>query len=149
MNNVQSINDISKETLTFLGFFDNSMIEKIPFYVITKLCEEAGDSKLDFYIDVNKSFEEQQISEKSKDLISLIYYDYIANEKEKKELLSQWNYNEKEYEERKKEKYSYENIFKNKKDVVYSTELVEVKKENIFTKILKLIRRVFSKREER
>ena len=59
MENVQNISDISKETLTFLAFFDNKMIEKIPAHIITKLCEEAADSKLDFYIDVNKSFEEQ------------------------------------------------------------------------------------------
>lgn len=143
MTNVQSISDISKETLTFLGFFENSMIEKIPFYVIAKLCEKAADSKLDFYIDVDKSFEEQQISEKSKDLISLIYYDYIASEEEKKELLTQWNYNEKEYEERKKEKYSYEDIFNHPKEKSTPTELVVAKKENIFTKIAKLIKNLF------
>ena len=69
METVQNISDISKETLTFLAFFDNKMIEKIPVHTITKLCEEAADSKLDFYIDVNKSFKEQEISEKAR-----IYY---------------------------------------------------------------------------
>lgn len=143
MTNVQSISDISKETLIFLGFFEKSMIEKIPFYVITKLCEEAADSKLEFYIDLDKSFEEQQISEKSKDLIALIYYEYIASKEEKKKLLTQWNYNEKEYEEMKKEKYSFEDIFKHPKEMPISTDLVVVKKENIFTKIAKLIKNLF------
>ena len=114
MENVQNISDISKETLTFLAFFDNKMIENIPVHIITKLCEEAADSKLDFYIDVNKSFEEQKISEKSKDLISLIYYEYIAEEDEKKEILKQWNLNEKNYQNAQKEKYNYDNIFTKK-----------------------------------
>ena len=94
MLNVQSISDISKETLTFLAFFDNKMIEKIPNRVFDKLSKEAADSKLDFYIDVNKSFDEQNISEKSKDLISLIYYTYIAENDEKKEIVNQWSINE-------------------------------------------------------
>ena len=51
------------------SIFDNEMIEKIPGYVISKLCKEAADSKLNFYINPNKKFEEQELSEKSKDLI--------------------------------------------------------------------------------
>ncbi len=140
MENVQNISDISKETLTFLAFFDNKMIENIPEYIITKLCEEAADSKLDFYIDVNKSFQEQKISEKSKDLISLIYYDYIADEDEKKEILKQWNLNEKDYQKAQKEKYNYDNIFKKEKANTTCVELIEVKKDTIFQKIKKLIK---------
>ena len=115
MENIQNICDISKETLTFLAFFDNKLIEKIPTHIISKLCEEAADSKLDFYIDTTKSFQEQNISEKSKDLISLIYYDYIAEEDEKKEILNQWNLNETNYQKLQKEKYKYDNLFSNKK----------------------------------
>ena len=37
MKNPQTINDISKETLTFLAYFENEMIEKIPNKVISKL----------------------------------------------------------------------------------------------------------------
>lgn len=139
MENVQNISDISKETLTFLAFFDNKMIEKIPVHVITKLCEEAADSKLDFYIDVNKSFKEQKISEKSKDLISLIYYDYIAEEDEKREILKQWNLNEKDYQNAQKEN---DNIFIKKKENPTCVELIEVKKETIFQKIKNLFKKI-------
>lgn len=143
MESVQNISDISKETLTFLAFFDNKMIEKIPGHIITKLCEEAADSKLDFYIDVNKSFEEQKISEKSKDLISLIYYDYIAEEDEKKEILKQWNLNEKNYQNAQKEKYNYYNIFANKENTT-CVELIEVKRETIFQKIKNLLKKIIT-----
>ena len=141
METVKNINDISKETLTFLAFFDDKMIKKIPAYVIARLCEEAADSKLDFYIDLNKSFEEQKISEKSKDLISLIYYDYIAEEEEKTKILNQWNLNEKNYQDIQKEKYSYNNIFENRKKTT-CVELIEIKKDTIFQKIKKLLKKI-------
>lgn len=141
MENIQNISDISKETLTFLAFFDNKLIEKIPTHIISKLCEEAADSKLDFYIDTAKSFQEQNISAKSKDLISLIYYDYIAEEDEKKEILNQWNLNEKNYQKLQKEKYNYANLFSNKKNST-CVELVEVKKENIFQKIINFFKKM-------
>lgn len=141
MENVQNVSDISKETLTFLAFFDEKMIKKIPVHTIAKLCEEAADSKLNFYIDANKSFTEQDISEESKDLISLIYYDYIAEEEEKKEILNQWNLNEKSYQNLQREKYNYDNIFQNKKSTT-CVELIEVKKETIFQKIKKLLKKI-------
>lgn len=144
MEKILNVSDVSKETLTFLAFFDNKMIEKIPSYIISKLCEEAADSKLDFYIDENKSFKEQKISEKSKDLISLIYYQYIAEEDEKKEILQQWDMNEKNFIQAQKEKYNYDNLFKNKetRDCV---QLIEVKKDNIFQKIKNLIKKILNK----
>ncbi|MEI3355754.1 MAG: hypothetical protein V8R81_01485 [Clostridia bacterium] len=142
MENIETIEDISKETLTFLSFFDSKMIEKIPGSVIKKLCEEAAESKQDFYIDVNENFANQKISEKSKDLIALIYYDYIADEDEKKEILNQWNINEKNYREIKKIKYNYDNIFENRKKTT-SVELVETKQETLLEKIKTILRKVF------
>lgn len=142
MENIQSISDISKETLTFLAFFDSKMIEKIPTHIITRLCEEAADSKLDFYIDINKSFEDQKISEKSKDLISLIYYNYIAEEDEKEEILNQWHLNEKDYQNFQKEKYNSDNIFTKKRENTNCVELIEVKKETIFQKIKNLLKKI-------
>ena len=144
MENIQSISDISKETLTFLAFIDNKMIEKIPANVITKLCNEAADSNLDFYIDVNKNFAEQKISEESKDLIAHIYYDYIAEEDEKQEILKQWNLNEKNYQDAQKNKYNGDNLFANNKKTT-CVNLVEVKKETIFQKIKNFLQKIIAR----
>lgn len=148
MEKVQNISDISKETLTFLAFFDNKMIEKIPGYIITKLCEEAADSKNDFYIDASKSFEEQKISEKSKDLLALIYYDYIAEEEEKKEILEQWKLNEEKYNNIQNQKYSYDNLFANKSQKHETNNVnlpIKVEKENIFKRLIKYIKSIINK----
>lgn len=144
MEKVQNISDISKETLTFLSYFDKKLIEKIPNYIITKLCEEAADSKLNFYIDTSKSFVEQAISEKSKDLISFIYYDYIAEEQEKEEILKQWNLNEKNFQKDLREKYNIDNILKNKRRETFieNTNLpVEIKEESFLKKLVNFIKK--------
>lgn len=144
MQMVQNISDISKETLTFLAFFDKKMIEKIPANIIKRLCDEAADSNLDFYIDASRTFEEQEISEKSKDLISLIYYYCIAEEDEQKEILKQWNLNETNYQNDQKEKYNYDNLFKQKENITH-VELIKVEKETIFQKIKKLLKKLLNK----
>ena len=117
MERVQSISDISKETLTFLAFFDNAMIDKIPAHIITKLCEQAADSNLDFY-------------------------DYIAEENEKEEILKQWELNEQSYQNAQKEKYSYDNLFKKPEETSSCVELIETKKETIFQKIKNLLKKL-------
>lgn len=149
MENIQTINDISKETLTFLAFFDDEMIKKIPSNVIVKLCEEASDSIVDFFVDPNKNFEKQKISEKSKDLISLIYYLYIADKVEKKEIKNNWELNDENFERFQKEKYSPDNLFKNslKTNNQYTEQcqknsMIEYK-ESLFRKILIKIKNIF------
>ena len=144
MEKVRNISDISKETLTFLSYFDSKLIEKVPNNIIAKLCDEAADSKLNFYVNTNKSFGEQIISEKSKDLISLIYYDYIAEEEEKKEILKQWNLNEKNFQEHQREKYNIDNILKNKQRETFienTNLLVEIKEESFIKKIVNFIKK--------
>lgn len=146
---MENMSDISKETLTFLAFFDSKMIERIPDYVVAKLCNEAADSNMNFYVDVSKSFEEQEISEKSKDLIAHIYYDYIAEEDEKQEILKQWNLNEREYQKALKEKYAYDNIFIKKKEDTNCVDLIVVEKKTIFQKIKEFLSKYWSKTKGR
>ena len=43
MKNTQTISDISKETLTFLAYFNDEMINKIPINVIIKLCDRFNN----------------------------------------------------------------------------------------------------------
>lgn len=146
MKQIQEINDVCKEVLTILAYFDNGLIEKIPARVFDQLKELAADSKSDFYIDTEKNLDEQNISEKSKDLISLIYHNFVADENEKNELSKIWNENENKYQEELKEKYNPDKIFQNSaKDastIENNTAMVEYRKENIFDKIRKFIKNI-------
>jgi len=150
MEQIQEINDVCKEVLTILSLFSDDLIKRIPDKVLKNLSELAADSKSNFYFDKEKRLEEQNISEKGKDLISLIYYDYIADKSEKDELFKLWSQNEKVYQESIREKYNPENIFKNKNETIdkekitnsQATYLVKYK-ENIFTKIINSIKKIF------
>lgn len=150
MKMIREINDVSKEVLTILSYFDNRLLQKIPFNVLNKLKELAADSKLDFYINIEKDLEKQEISEESKDLISLIYYIYIADKTEKNNLLKLWKENENKYQDILREKYSIDSILENRKKLELSEEkstnksvdIVEYK-ESIFKKIINKIRSMF------
>lgn len=148
---IQEKNDVYKEVLTVLAYFNDDFIEKIPDKVLKKLNELAADSKTDFYIDTEKKLYEQNISEESKDLISLIYYNFAADKNEKKELLKIWSENENKYQEKLRKIYNSDNIFQNKRkkfskdensSLSSNTAMVEYKKENIFDKIKNFIKKI-------
>lgn len=87
--------DLYKEVITVLSYFNKDIIKKIPTNVFSNLVEMAADSKIEVSIDVTKGLEAQDISQECKDMISLIYYNYIADNDEKKELIKIWAENDK------------------------------------------------------
>lgn len=135
-----NFNDISKEVLTVLSYWEIDLINKIPNSLMNELVDYAADSKKECFIDTNMSLQEQNISEESKDLIALIYYSFIANEDTKKEIKKIWDINEEKYQEDLQKKYNINNIFKKKNiDNNENTDLIEYKEENNFIKFIKKI----------
>ena len=138
MNQVE-ISDVARETIYILQYFNPQFIAKIPTDFINNLKEIAKKSNIPIKIDRNKKLKEQEIFEETKDLISLIYYSYIATEEQKKELTKIWNENELLYQEELREKYNPDNIFKKKmSQKADNMQMIEYKR-NIFQKILKKI----------
>ena len=150
---IQGINDIYKEVLIVLSNMSDEIVEKIPDQVFDELNNLAADSKKDFYIDTSKDIDEQNISREAQNLISLIYYNYIADENEKKEIYNNWKENEKKYNEKLKEKYSLSNILENKitkvevndETQLENIELVKKEEKGIFNKIKNFIKKVITK----
>lgn len=144
--------DVYGEVFTILSLFNDELIDKIPSSVLIKIGNLSLGSKYNFYIDKNKSLKDQNISEDSKDLLALIYYNYIASEDEKKELLKLWNKNEKIYQEQFKKENNFDDLFKNnRKDFSISNNLttskvsmIEYKKETLFSKIKNFIREILN-----
>ena len=66
------VNDIAKETLDILKYFDSNFVSKIPNKFLENLKKVAETSQIIVNIDMNKTLDEQDISEECKDLISLI-----------------------------------------------------------------------------
>ena len=112
MNNQLEINDVAKETLEVLKYFDLDFIAKISGKFLMNLKKLSEKSNIIVTIDQNLKLKDQKISNECKDLISIIYYKYIATEEEKRTIIDIWNNNEALYQEKNREKYNPDNIFK-------------------------------------
>ena len=150
---IQDKSNVYKEVYTILSFLSNDLIDKIPNNVIKQIANLSLDSTSDFYIDKEKKLKDQDISEDSKDLISLIYYDYIASEEEKRELLKLWNENAAIYQEQLRKEYRIDDLFQHQGKeslsgesiLTSNTAMIEYKKETLFSKIINYIKNIFSK----
>lgn len=140
------INDIAKETLSILYYFNSNFIKKIPKYFINELEQLAKNSNLVIHIDKNKSLSEQNILLETKELIALIYYSYIATEIEKEEITKIWNENERLYEEKIKIKYNNNNMFADINQEKNNNAIVKYEK-NIFRDILEKLKKIFLKKK--
>lgn len=149
MTGQMEISDIAKETVEVLKYFDFDFLSKISTNFLKFLEELAKNSSKIVKIDKNKKLKEQNVSNECKSLITLIYYTYIANTEEKKKIEKIWNENELKYQQELRKKYNPEEIFKrNFNKNKESLQMVEIKKENIWIKLLKKIKKFFNKNKE-
>ena len=80
--------DVAKEVITVLSYCDDSFVDKIPDYILKKLNDLAADSLKEVYIDKGKSLMEQNISNECKDLLGMLFFEYMLNSNSKRELLN-------------------------------------------------------------
>lgn len=120
------------ETLEILKYMDDELLNKIPLDIIKKLKEKKSETYVNKFdekdgIDVNK------ISERTKNILAVLYRDYIANEQEKIEfekmlLENEINGDGKDYNIGKSEKQS---------NSTYSSEFLPVEiKKNFWQKLI-------------
>lgn len=140
------ISDVAKETLDILDYFELTFVSKIPDNVLNGLRKIAGESSLIVNIDKNKELKEQEISEECKDLISLIYFNYIATKEEKEEIQKIWNENELLYQKELSEKYNIDNLFHQKQEKEISNLPTVIQKENWIQKILSFLKNIFNRK---
>lgn len=138
------ISNAANEVLSICEYINPKFVAKIPTDFMIKLKELATNSNNCIKIDINKKLSEQEISETGKDLITLIYYSYLATEEEKQQLQESWNKNDSNYAEYIKQKYDPNNIFKKQENVKNDNkEIIEYKK-NFITRILEKLRNKFN-----
>ena len=146
----QENNKVYKEVYTILTFFDTNLINKIPDDFFIKISQLAAKSNYNFYVDSTKSLMEQEISQESKDLLSYIYYQFVAKDYEKQELLKIWEANEKDYKKFLEDTYDFEKIVQ-KKSITSSNDsalndkmlIKESKKNNFLSAIKKFLKNFF------
>ncbi len=102
MKNQIEISNIAKETIEVLNHFDEEFTSKISKTFLNNLYELSKNSNIKVIIDENKELKDQNISEECKDLLSILYYKYIATEEEKTDIIEIWKNNDILYKNSKK-----------------------------------------------
>ena len=140
---------IACETLCILEHCDKSFVNRIPAKILNKLKSiKSNFSTTNLIIYKDKRIEEQDISEDTKNFIALLYYNYVADAEEKKDILNIWIKND----NINNEEVNTINLFEAKNDLNEAEKLEEnlddntkivVYKENIFKKLLLKIKLFF------
>lgn len=137
------------EILDILENSDDTIYKKIP----NKLIEFWQRNKSTTYkpnLDHDKPLNEMDLKEKTKDIITMIYLNYLCDENEKEIIIDRLRKNEENYQLMLRDKYNPDNIFKKQakqetikiEESIKNVDIVEYK-ESIFSKIIKLIKRFF------
>lgn len=124
-----------KEVITIIEHLPDELYVKIPDEIIQNLMLEMDDA----YNYNISSYEDVKMLRETEELLTVIYRDYLASEKERAELVRQEKLEEIANEIEKRKKYSPDNIFVKPQDKYESISIllpVEVKKPNIFSRII-------------
>ena len=136
-----------KEVIEILKYVPQESVNKIPKTMLETF-EKKMDKDYVFNVDINKSFEEQNLLEETKDIFAVIFRDYWATPYQRERIKAKEKYDRQKIEEEKANKYNPDDIFKNKEkdNVGVNNNLpVEKKKENFFKKLISFIKKIIRK----
>lgn len=147
--NEQEMNNVAKEVSVILEYVEPELLKRVPSDLIEYLKEIGSKSDIEIKLETGKAIDKQNILEESKDLLALIFYLYIADENEKKEIMKSWIENENKYQEMLREKYKVnfkatKNKTEEKKDE--KSLIIKEEKESLFSKIKEFIYRIFKRK---
>lgn len=142
-----------KEVIEVLKYVPRESVDKIPRTMIDTFNKKM-DSNYIFSIDINKSFEEQELLEETKAILANIFRDYWATPYQKERIQAKERYDMEIIEEEKHAKYN-DDIFKTRKNNKIDNEEVadntnsnnlpiEVKKEKFYEKIINFFKKIFN-----
>lgn len=140
-----------KEVIEILNYVPQESVNKIPQTMLDTF-KAKMDQSYNFQVDINKSFEEQNLLDETKAIFANIFRDYWATPYQKEIIEAKEKYDRQKAEEEKKAKYNPDDIFnkRNKMDIEEKIEEsntnnlpVEVKKEKFFEKIVNFFKKLF------
>ena len=134
------------EVYSFLNIIGEKYINKIPKNLFQLI---KNQSKVNIEFDVNKDIN-LQLSEASIAFIAYLNLQYWVEDTEKERLINLYKQNDINDEKIKKEKYSYENIFKNKRENTeqIKTQMIIVDKLPWYKKIINKIKEIIKQKEK-
>lgn len=134
------------EVLEVLNHMSKEDYDKIPKDMID-MFQINCNNEYQFKYDLKKEFEEQEISKRAKLILAILFRDYWATPHQKEKIIAKQNSDRQKLEQQKIEKYNPDNIFKKKnieKEDASNSLPIELKKETIYQKIVKFIKRILN-----
>ena len=139
-----------KEVIEILKYVPEESVNKIPQTMLDTF-KTKMDKDYNFIVDINKTFEKQELLAETKAIFANIFRDYWATPYQKERIEAKEKYDRQKIEEEKKEKYNSDDIFNkiNKVDIKEIKEEsnnnlpIEVKKEKFYEKIISFFKKVF------
>jgi len=145
-----------KEVIEILNYVPKESVDKIPQPMIDTF-KTKMDKEYDFKVDVNKSFEEQDLLDETKAIFANIFRDYWATPYQKERIEAKEKLDRQKLEEEKAQKYNPDDLFKKKKvesieeyekeesNISEISNLpIEVKKERFYEKIINFFKKIFN-----
>ena len=143
LNSLYQINEIIK-------YMTPNLKARIPKKIISYF-ENNKSKDYNWKIDETIPLEKQNLLPATKEILTVLYRDYICDDVERVELEKNLTNNEIKYQEKLKEKYNTNNIFKNNVnegvDTITENEKTSVVayRESLFSKIINKIKLIFHK----
>ena len=143
-----------KEVIEILKYVPQESVNKIPKTMLETF-EKKMDKDYVFNVDINKSFEEQNLLEETKDIFAVIFRDYWATPYQRERIKAKENYDRQKIEEEKANKYNPDDIFnkkikeQNKENAKQQNEEQTVNnlpveyKEKFYLRIIRFFKKVF------
>ncbi len=150
---VNTINQSFTEVYDIIMHFEKDMYSKIPPKFLN-LVKQNRDMNYKVNIDYNKNLNEQNLLQKTKIILSLIYRDFLCSPEQRNELIEKDKIELELEEKLLREKYNPDNIFKKmktnivekdneKKKAITENIQMTIYKESIFKSIINSILRFF------
>ena len=140
-----------KEVMEILNYVPQESVNKIPKTMIDTF-KTKMDANYDFQVDINKSFEKQELLDETKAIFANIFRDYWATPYQKERIEEKEKYDRQQIEKEKLNKYNINNIFKNnstarkkisKLENMRNENLPINHKENFFNRIIGFFKKRF------
>ena len=147
--NIEYANAYS-EVLEVLNNMSKEDYNKIPKDML-EMFKTNCNNEYQFRYDLNKRFEQQEISKRAKLILAILFRDYWAKPYQKEKIIAKQNYERQKLEQQKFEKYNPERLFENKRQPIIEevkniSSMIEVKKEKWYQKIFKVIKNLFKRK---
>lgn len=138
-----------KEVIEILKFVPKESVDKIPQTIIDTF-KAKMDNNHKFKVDINKSFEEQQLLDETKAIFANIFRDYWATPYQKEKIKAKEKYDRQYAEKQKEEKYNLDDVFNKKQSIKeninidnYSNELPVKEDVTLYQKFIDYFKRLF------